>query len=310
MAEKILPGRRATLLLGGPGNTAPIGWIIPSTATTGLQIYNTADQTTNYERLEALWSGNVSYLRATQGGTGSARNLRLGAGVLGANYLEIGANGRFSFVSGSIDSGPGPKYSLGGSATFTGTSGSVVFTSLTPTYNQASGTAANTDLLINRTETAVGSGAQLLIDAQVGGVSKFSVSNAGAVTTGAGITIPASSGLSWNGRGRIFSSGSGNIQLSNTAVDGFNLLQFGGTTSSFPALKRNSTGLDARLADDSAYTVMRGSRFYADDFFYMKDGTTAPTATAGEVKIYVDGADGDLKVIFGDGTVKTIVTDT
>jgi hypothetical protein len=48
-------------------------------------------------------------------------------------------------------------------------------------YNQASGTAANTDLLINRTQTAVGSGAQLLIDAQVGGVSKFSVSNVGDV---------------------------------------------------------------------------------------------------------------------------------
>lgn len=42
----------------------------------------------------------------------------------------------------------------------------------------------------------------------------------------------------------------------------------------------------------------------------LKDGMTAPTATAGYAKIYVDAADGDLKVIFADGTVKTIVTDT
>lgn len=49
---------------------------------------------------------------------------------------------------------------------------------IAPTYNQT-GTAAATDLLINRTETSVGSGAQLLIDAQVGGTSKFSVSNTG-----------------------------------------------------------------------------------------------------------------------------------
>lgn len=42
----------------------------------------------------------------------------------------------------------------------------------------------------------------------------------------------------------------------------------------------------------------------------IKDGMTAPTATAGYAKIYVDSADGDLKVIFADGTVKTIVTDT
>jgi parallel beta-helix repeat protein len=41
----------------------------------------------------------------------------------------------------------------------------------------------------------------------------------------------------------------------------------------------------------------------------LKDGVTAPLATVGEVKIFVDTADGDLKIIFGDGTVKTIVTD-
>ena len=48
--------------------------------------------------------------------------------------------------------------------------------------------AANTDLLINRTETAVGSGAQYLFDAQVGGVSKFNVTNTGRV--GIGTTSP------------------------------------------------------------------------------------------------------------------------
>ncbi len=42
----------------------------------------------------------------------------------------------------------------------------------------------------------------------------------------------------------------------------------------------------------------------------ISDGITAPSATAGRAKIYVDTADGDLKVIFGDGTVKTIVVDT
>lgn len=42
----------------------------------------------------------------------------------------------------------------------------------------------------------------------------------------------------------------------------------------------------------------------------IADGVTAPATQAGRVLIYVDSADGDLKVKFGDGTVKTIATDT
>lgn len=38
--------------------------------------------------------------------------------------------------------------------------------------------------------------------------------------------------------------------------------------------------------------------------------TAAPTATIGLGKLYIDPSDGDLKVIFGDGTIKTIATDT
>ena len=42
----------------------------------------------------------------------------------------------------------------------------------------------------------------------------------------------------------------------------------------------------------------------------LADGITAPTTVTGFAQLYVDSADGDLKVKFGDGTVKTIVTDT
>jgi hypothetical protein len=42
----------------------------------------------------------------------------------------------------------------------------------------------------------------------------------------------------------------------------------------------------------------------------LTDGITAPSTIIGQAVIYVDTADGDLKVKFGDGTVKTIVVDT
>ena len=41
----------------------------------------------------------------------------------------------------------------------------------------------------------------------------------------------------------------------------------------------------------------------------ITDGSTAPSTIVGIAQIYVDTADGDLKIKFGDGTVKTIVTD-
>ena len=48
----------------------------------------------------------------------------------------------------------------------------------------------------------------------------------------------------------------------------------------------------------------------ADGSYSILDGVSAPATSAGFAKIYVDVADGDLKIKFGDGTVKTIVTDT
>lgn len=46
------------------------------------------------------------------------------------------------------------------------------------------------------------------------------------------------------------------------------------------------------------------------DTLVLNDGVTAPSASSGVAQMYVDTADGDLKIIFADGTVKTIVTDT
>lgn len=42
----------------------------------------------------------------------------------------------------------------------------------------------------------------------------------------------------------------------------------------------------------------------------IADGMTAPSTLSGYALLYVDSSDGDLKVKFGDGTVKTIVTDS
>jgi len=42
----------------------------------------------------------------------------------------------------------------------------------------------------------------------------------------------------------------------------------------------------------------------------ITDGVTAPSSFPTIAQIYVDSADGDLKVKFADGVVKTLAADT
>jgi hypothetical protein len=53
-------------------------------------------------------------------------------------------------------------------------------------------------------------------------------------------------------------SGNGTLVLSNSSQTDFNRLQFGGTDANFPALKRSSTVLQARLADDTDFCPLQG----------------------------------------------------
>ena len=133
-----------------------------------------------------------------------------------------------------------------------------------------------TAIKMNVTNTASAAASKLL-DLQIDSVSFFSVSKLGSVV-GAGDLTFASGSLNSNtitstdfvqcGRillrasgqnTRITDSADGVIKLSDDANSSFNRVQFGGTTSAFPALKRSSAILQARLADDSAFTLIQGT---------------------------------------------------
>lgn len=171
------------------GNT-----VLSSTATSGLQVFNTSDETTNYDKFQAKWSSNVFYLSNTAGGTGSARAIRLGtvaaAGTdLPVNYLEVShssSGGIFKLISGSF----GGSDFLKTTTTVTSSSTIQNIFNIAFTANQSS-TGGYTGLLVNATETATGSGTKLLADFQVGGSSKASISNAGLVTAPQIVNTPA-----------------------------------------------------------------------------------------------------------------------
>lgn len=175
------------------------------------------------------------------------------------NVLSAGTTASFG-ASGTAN----PKYTFVGS-TDTQTSGSIVAWSLTPTYNQASGTAANTDLLINRTQTAVGSGAQLLLDAQVGGTSKASIDNNGLVKSGGFARVT----------GDVTNATATMSNLTNLSVTVASGTKYTGTVQVF--------GVDSVGADGLAFDLGGGSCTFTDiefGFAAQPTGSTLGTVTS------------------------------
>lgn len=137
------------------------------------------------------------------------------------------------------------------------------------------GVAAGTGLAMN---LASGSTSDLL-NLQIAGVSKFKIASdgrgtfAGTIVSSSG-EIQASSGgyIGFGSRSYFSSPADGKILLSNSAISDFGLLQLGGTTSSFPAIKRNSADIQFRLADDSAYANIRASDVNAASFTNSASG--------------------------------------
>lgn len=94
------------------------------------------------------------------------------------------------------------------------------------------------------------------------GAGTFTIYSAVNVFTGH-ITVSDAKVIGWASRSFLASPTDGRITLTNNATADFGLLQFGGTSSSFPALKRSGAGLQVRLADDSDYSSLEAGNLSA-----------------------------------------------
>ena len=147
------------------------------------------------------------------------------------------------------------------STTFNPAAGSKNFRGINLSYTiNASGAQTSnnlTGIYLNATETTLNGISHDLINVGTGGgsfVSRFKVTNGGVLTTSSSIYAGNGRFYSYNSNVNIDLDSNNNVALyGNGSRNSFGMLQFGGTTSSFPAIKRNATAIEIKLADDSAF---------------------------------------------------------
>lgn len=118
------------------------------------------------------------------------------------------------------------------------------------------------------------------------GVTSAAIAAALANGPAVNLIIGASNKFGWTGRSSLSSPADGKITLLNTAGTTFDVLQFGGTTSSFPALRVSGTGLAARLADNSNDTFVTA--------LFFKANNASLSNTSGSVLAAGNGTNGDF----------------
>lgn len=148
-----------------PAGTTSTGWNAAGTA------FGVNAATGFVGSLIDLQLAGVSKFSISQAGSVTAGSMT--SNIISASNNDVSMN----LQQRSFTTATNPGIILN-SGTWTNSSGVALAIKLIPTYNQTS-TAGATDFLINRTQTAVGSGAQLFLDMQVATVSKASVSNLG-----------------------------------------------------------------------------------------------------------------------------------
>jgi hypothetical protein len=246
--------------------TAGLALGIGSTAASA-RLHVRGDGTNPIVRFET-GAGTQAFAINNNGGITIARDGNIGPQIYPFNLLETSqdilgfglgfTSNKVNFVSNNYDVFfNGQNYTATSGVanyvtirrTFAAAAGAASFRPLNLEYtinNSGAQTGTATGIFLNATETALNGMTHNLLDLQVGGSSKFRVTNSGA-------TIMA--GLFVNGINRAFitSPSDGIFTFYNSGGDNFSRLQLGGTTNAFPAIKRNAAAIDFRLADDSGY---------------------------------------------------------
>jgi hypothetical protein len=247
-------------------------WTALQTFSAGLNVNGTAGVNIRLRNTSPDTSFSAYYLD----NDGHAKlSVRTGAGVSKWELGHKGASNNYDFAIANDTTGENNLTinNTTGNVTWfqtnTVTSGTNNNFSITPTYNQASATTTNNDFVVDRTETAIGSGAQNLLWLGVGHVAKFTVDRTGAMTAGA---VPFA-----------------NVTGTANAVTNAMLAQVGANT-----IKGNNTGSTANASDLTVAQIktMLGLPATADVQVFTANGTWTKPTSGSVVTVQMIGGGG------------------
>lgn len=310
---------------GGSGVDGTFATLVATTAIkinsgATLDLYNTADQTTNYERLRASFTSNRAEVGTFYAGTGTSRQMRVGAGTSSVltSYLGFYPQ-QFPFIEAVLpNTGSSGVLAELFKGTFTGSAGTQTIASIQPTFNQ-SGTAGYTAVDINPTETATGSGTKLLLRAAVANSERFRVDNAGLAYANSFIAV-TTTGIGWaSGFGATsdlrlvrdnanelalrYGSSAQTFRVYNTYTDASNYRRWNlswNTTTAIMQVVGAGTGGNGNLAVGNAALATTDTVGY----FMIPSCAGAPTGVpadipTGQVALHFDSTNNKLYVYDG-----------
>lgn len=164
-------------------------------------------------------------------------------------------------------------------------------------------TKSGAETLTNKTLVAPALGAATGTSLALGGavLGSDTLAVTGSVTisgnlssSGGNVIAPAANFFRWSGGSLVASPSDGVIKLTNAANGDFSRLQFGGTTSGFPALKRSGNALHARRADDSDWSSFWVGSLIANYGIYLGNGGSQIQQSSDGVIRLLNGAATDF----------------
>lgn len=205
--------------------------------------------------------------------TGGAANTAVDSGIAPSDVARLSANNVYTATNAASTS----VAQFTGALT-TGLTGTTAFPYIYVNQGTAPTTlnTAGTEIGINAPSGFLGSFVDFRIN---GSTAAFSVASTGSLSTIGSLSLGGSSPVSWTNRAKVLSTADGFLLFQNSAGTAFTKFQFGGTTSSFPAINVNGTALETKLADNSAYANHAAAAFLSNAAQSVVNGSSSGTAT-------------------------------